>query len=166
MSTTTINSALPADWRDFLALTKPRVMTLVVFTGLCGLLAAPVPIHPVLGFTAVLCIALGAGAAAAPAPRAMQRIAAKPSTGGSCTGATSSPQRPVKTTSVITRGLVSARKSRHSAGMAAGRLCVTLFMSLGAYRRKARRREEPVRRSRQGPVLTEVTESAIDGYIT
>ena len=65
-TTTTLNAkALPADWRDFLALTKPRVMTLVVFTGLCGLLAAPVPIHPVLGFTAVLCIALGAGAAAA-----------------------------------------------------------------------------------------------------
>ena len=57
--------ALPADWRDLLALTKPRVMSLVVFTGLCGLLAAPVPIHPVLGFTAVLCIALGAGAAGA-----------------------------------------------------------------------------------------------------
>ncbi|WP_188052999.1 MULTISPECIES: heme o synthase [unclassified Sphingosinithalassobacter] len=57
--------ALPADWRDFLALTKPRVMTLVVFTGLCGMLAAPQPIHPVLGFTAILCIALGAGAAGA-----------------------------------------------------------------------------------------------------
>ena len=54
-----------ADWRDLLALTKPRVMTLVVFTGLCGLLVAPAPIHPVLGFTAILCIALGAGAAAA-----------------------------------------------------------------------------------------------------
>ena len=56
---------LPADWRDFLALTKPRVMTLVVFTGLCGMLAAPVGIDPVLGFTAILCIALGAGAAGA-----------------------------------------------------------------------------------------------------
>ena len=56
---------LPADWRDFLALTKPRVMSLVVFTGLCGLLAAPGHIHPVIGFTAVLCIALGAGGAAA-----------------------------------------------------------------------------------------------------
>ena len=39
-------------------------MTLVVFTGLCGLLAAPGTIHPVLAFTAILCIALGAGAAA------------------------------------------------------------------------------------------------------
>jgi protoheme IX farnesyltransferase len=57
--------ALPAEWRDFLALTKPRVMTLVVFTGLCGLLVAPGGIDPVLGFTAILCIALGAGAAAA-----------------------------------------------------------------------------------------------------
>ena len=58
-------AAPPADWRDFVALTKPRVMTLVVFTGLCGLLTAPVSIHPVLGFAAILCIALGAGAAAA-----------------------------------------------------------------------------------------------------
>jgi protoheme IX farnesyltransferase len=56
---------LPADWRDFFALTKPRVMSLVIFTGLCGLLAAPASIHPVLGFTAILCIALGAGGAAA-----------------------------------------------------------------------------------------------------
>jgi protoheme IX farnesyltransferase len=57
--------ALPADWRDLVALTKPRVMSLVVFTGLCGLLAAPVTLPPVLGFTAILCIALAAGAAGA-----------------------------------------------------------------------------------------------------
>jgi protoheme IX farnesyltransferase len=56
---------LPADWRDFLALTKPRVMTLVVFTGLCAMLAAPGHVHPVIGFTAILCIALGAGASGA-----------------------------------------------------------------------------------------------------
>ena len=55
---------LPADWRDFFALTKPRVMSLVIFTGLCGLLAAPGSIHPIIGFTAILCIALGAGGAA------------------------------------------------------------------------------------------------------
>lgn len=54
-----------ADWRDLFALTKPRVMSLVVFTGLCGLLAAPVMPPFVLGFTAILCIALGAGAAGA-----------------------------------------------------------------------------------------------------
>lgn len=56
---------MPADWRDFFALTKPRVMTLVIFTGLCGLLAAPGEIHPILAFTAILCIAVGAGGAAA-----------------------------------------------------------------------------------------------------
>jgi len=56
---------LPADWRDFLSLTKPRVMSLVIFTGLCGLLAAPVAVDPILGFTAILCIALGAGGSAA-----------------------------------------------------------------------------------------------------
>jgi len=56
---------LPADWRDFFALTKPRVMTLVIFTGLCGLLAAPGHVHPVIAFTAILCIAVGAGGAAA-----------------------------------------------------------------------------------------------------
>ena len=58
-------AALPADWRDFFALTKPRVMTLVIFTGVCGLLAAPGTINPVIGFAAILCIALGAGGAAA-----------------------------------------------------------------------------------------------------
>ncbi len=56
---------LPADWRDFFALTKPRVMSLVIFTGLCGLLAAPVHVDPIIGFTAILCIALGAGGSAA-----------------------------------------------------------------------------------------------------
>ncbi|WP_018075473.1 heme o synthase [Novosphingobium nitrogenifigens] len=56
---------LAADWRDFFALTKPRVITLVIFTGLCGLLAAPGHIHPVLAFTAILCIAVGAGGSAA-----------------------------------------------------------------------------------------------------
>jgi len=58
-------AALPADWRDFLALTKPRVMYLVVFTGLCGMLAAPTLPPLVLGFTAILCVALGAGACGA-----------------------------------------------------------------------------------------------------
>ena len=65
MNSTASAIALPADWRDFLALTKPRVMSLVIFTGLCGMLAAPGHIHPVLGFTAILCIAIGAGGAAA-----------------------------------------------------------------------------------------------------
>ena len=58
-------AALPADWRDLLALTKPRVMYLVVFTALCGLLAAPQMPPFVIGFTAILCIALAAGACGA-----------------------------------------------------------------------------------------------------
>ena len=65
MTTVTREIILPADWRDFWALTKPRVMSLVVFTALCGLLAAPGDIHPVLGFTAILCIAVAAGASGA-----------------------------------------------------------------------------------------------------
>ena len=47
---------------DFFALLKPRVMSLVVFTGLAGLFAAPGQIHPLTAFTALLCIAVGAGA--------------------------------------------------------------------------------------------------------
>ncbi|MEL7199199.1 MAG: heme o synthase [Pseudomonadota bacterium] len=61
----TTHTHMPADWRDFFTLTKPRVMTLVIFTGICGLLAAPGTIHPVLGFTAILAIAMGAGGSAA-----------------------------------------------------------------------------------------------------
>ena len=54
-----------ADVGDWFALLKPRVITLVVFTGLVGLLVAPGTLHPVLAFTAILCIAVGAGAAGA-----------------------------------------------------------------------------------------------------
>jgi heme o synthase len=77
------------DWRDFLSLTKPRVMSLVIFTGLCGLLAAPEAIHPVLAFTAILCIAIGAGGAAAlnmwweaDLDAGMKRTAKRPLPGG------------------------------------------------------------------------------------
>ncbi len=48
---------------DYFALLKPRVMSLVVFTALVGLLLAPNGINPVIGFVAILCIAVGAGAA-------------------------------------------------------------------------------------------------------
>ncbi|PWB66218.1 MAG: protoheme IX farnesyltransferase [Bradyrhizobiaceae bacterium] len=50
---------------DYLALMKPRVMSLVVFTALVGLLVAPGAVHPLIGFTALLCIAVGAGASGA-----------------------------------------------------------------------------------------------------
>ena len=51
--------------RDYVALLKPRVMSLVVFTGLAGLLVAPGSLHPFLASVAVLCIAVAAGAAGA-----------------------------------------------------------------------------------------------------
>jgi len=50
---------------DYVALMKPRVMSLVVFTALVGLMVAPGHLHPVLGVAALLCIAIGAGAAGA-----------------------------------------------------------------------------------------------------
>ena len=50
---------------DYFALLKPRVMSLVIFTALVGLVAAPGDIHPVIAFTALLCITVGAGSAGA-----------------------------------------------------------------------------------------------------
>ena len=64
-SAPTTTAMMPTEWRDFFTLTKPRVMTLVIFTAICGVLAAPGSIHPVLGFTAILAIAMGAGGSAA-----------------------------------------------------------------------------------------------------
>jgi heme o synthase len=54
-----------ASVRDFIALLKPRVMSLVVFTALVGMVAAPGPIHPGLAVIAILCIAVGGGASGA-----------------------------------------------------------------------------------------------------
>lgn len=54
-----------AELRDFVALLKPRVMSLVVFTGFAGLFLAPGSLNPVLAAIAILCIAIGAGAAGA-----------------------------------------------------------------------------------------------------
>ena len=54
-----------ADVADYIALLKPRVMSLVVFTALVGLMIAPGHFHPVLAFTSILCIAVGAGASGA-----------------------------------------------------------------------------------------------------
>jgi protoheme IX farnesyltransferase len=54
-----------AGFGDYFELLKPRVMRLVVFTAFVGLVCAPVPVHPVIGFAAIVCIAVGAGAAGA-----------------------------------------------------------------------------------------------------
>ena len=58
-------AGLEGDAGDFFALLKPRVMSLVVFTALVGMLMAPGEIHPVIGFIAVLAIAVGGGASGA-----------------------------------------------------------------------------------------------------
>ncbi len=58
-------AATPARWQDFLQLMKPRVMSLVVFTAITGLVCANRPVNPILAAVAVLCIAVGAGASAA-----------------------------------------------------------------------------------------------------
>jgi protoheme IX farnesyltransferase len=55
----------PAGWADYVALLKPRVMSLVVFTGLTGLVCADAPMNPIMAAIAVLCIAVGAGASGA-----------------------------------------------------------------------------------------------------
>ena len=57
--------ANPARWQDYVALLKPRVMSLVVFTALTGLVCSGKPLHPVLAGVAVLAIAVGAGASGA-----------------------------------------------------------------------------------------------------
>ena len=74
-----------SDVGDFFALMKPRVMSLVVFTALTGMVAAPGSIHPVLGFIAILAISIGAGASGAlnmwydaDIDALMQRTAARP----------------------------------------------------------------------------------------
>jgi protoheme IX farnesyltransferase len=59
------SSELGATASDWLALLKPRVMTLVVYSGAVGLVVAPVHMNPILALTAILCIAVGAGAAGA-----------------------------------------------------------------------------------------------------
>jgi protoheme IX farnesyltransferase len=85
-----VNSTeLGATAGDWLALLKPRVMSLVVFTGAIGLAIAPVHINPVLAVTAILCIATGAGASGAinmwydrDIDALMARTAARPIPGG------------------------------------------------------------------------------------
>ncbi|MEL0124138.1 MAG: heme o synthase [Alphaproteobacteria bacterium] len=64
------NSALENDTKessveDFLSLLKPRVMSLAIFTSICGLFLAPIQMHPFFIFLSILCISIGAGASGA-----------------------------------------------------------------------------------------------------
>ena len=65
MTEAAVPTAAPARWQDYFQLLKPRVMSLVVFTGLTGLVCAGEPMHPLLAAVAILCIAVGAGASGA-----------------------------------------------------------------------------------------------------
>jgi len=65
MTDMTLERVPGASAGDYIELLKPRVMSLVVFTGLAGLVLAPGHIHPLIGAVAVLCIAVGAGASGA-----------------------------------------------------------------------------------------------------
>ncbi len=60
-----VAGGLGTETRDWVALLKPRVMTLVVFTGAIGLFVAPAHVHPVVAFVAILCIAIATGGAGA-----------------------------------------------------------------------------------------------------
>lgn len=80
-----IDQGKEAGFGDFVQLLKPRVMSLVVFTALVGLIVAPVQVHPFVAFTAILFIALGGGASGAlnmwydaDIDRVMRRTASRP----------------------------------------------------------------------------------------
>jgi heme o synthase len=82
-----------AQFGDYFALLKPRVMTLVVFTALVGMLVAPVSLHPFVAFCAILFIAVGGGAAGAlnmwwdaDIDAVMRRTARRPIPSGRVTG--------------------------------------------------------------------------------
>jgi protoheme IX farnesyltransferase len=96
MSDASVNSRsfeTEAEFKDYFALLKPRVMTLVVFTAFVGLMAAPTPIHPFVGFCAILFIAIGGGASGAlnmwydaDIDAVMKRTAKRPIPSGRVTG--------------------------------------------------------------------------------
>jgi protoheme IX farnesyltransferase len=65
MSPALARSSAAPRWQDYVQLLKPRVMSLVIFTAITGLICAEAPVNPVLGAIAIFCIAIGAGASAA-----------------------------------------------------------------------------------------------------
>jgi protoheme IX farnesyltransferase len=119
---------------DYLALTKPRVMSLVVFTAVVGLLAAPGHVDPAVGVGAILCIALGAGAAGAlnmwydaDVDRLMSRTAARPI-----------PRGHVRPGEALAFGLTTGSLSVVTLGFltnlaAAGLLAFTIFFYIAVY---------------------------------
>jgi len=94
MSPALSRASSPARWQDYVQLLKPRVMSLVIFTAITGLVCAQGPVNPVLGAIAILCIAVGAGASAsfnmwydADIDAKMRRTRARPVPSGKVQGA-------------------------------------------------------------------------------
>ena len=130
----TFSSRPVATVGDFFALLKPRVMSLVVFTGLAGIVVAPGHVHPLVAFTALLCIAVGAGASGAlnmaydsDIDALMSRTAGRPI-----------PMGRIARGSVLGFGYTLAVGSVAMMGlfvnfMAAGLLAFTIFVYVGVY---------------------------------
>ena len=133
-SVDTFSSRPVATVGDFFALLKPRVMSLVVFTGLAGIVVAPGHVHPLVAFTALLCIAVGAGASGAlnmaydsDIDALMSRTAGRPI-----------PMGKIARGSVLGFGYTLAVGSVAMMGlfvnfMAAGLLAFTIFVYVGVY---------------------------------
>ena len=134
MATVHTSAKAPARWQDFVLLLKPRVMSLVVFTGLTGLVCAGHAVHPFLAAVAILCIAVGAGASAslnmwydADIDAKMRRTRGRPVPAGRVQGA-----------DALTLGVVLSMFSVMLMGMAlnwlaAGLLAFTIFFYAVVY---------------------------------
>ncbi len=134
MSPALSRATAPARWQDYVQLLKPRVMSLVIFTAITGLVCAEGPVNPVLGAIAILCIAVGAGASAsfnmwydADIDAKMRRTRARPVPSGKVQGA-----------DALTLGAVLSLFSVMLLGMtanwlAAGLLAFTIFFYAVVY---------------------------------
>ncbi len=126
---------------DYWTLLKPRVMSLVVFTALVGMIVAPGPVHPLLGFVSLLAIAVGAGASGAlnqwwdaDIDAIMTRTRSRPIPAGRVTG-----------TEALTYGLTLSAFSVMTLGLAAnwlaaGLLAFTIFFYVVVYSMVLKRR--------------------------
>lgn len=123
-----------ASFGDFYALLKPRVMTLVVFTALVGLLAAPVAVHPMIAFASILFIAVGGGASGAlnmwwdaDIDAVMKRTQKRPIPSGQVT------EGEALAFGVALSGLSVVMLGLASNWFAAGLLCFTIFFYVVIY---------------------------------
>jgi heme o synthase len=132
--TTTAAASRGGDVRDYFALLKPRVMSLVVLTAVTGLVVAPGSVHPVIGFVAILMVAIGAGASGclnmwydADIDSVMRRTATRPIPGGRITqGEALAFGVTLSVASVLVLGLVAN-------WVAAGLLAFTIFFYAVVY---------------------------------